>query len=100
MHNAEGAITGWDDDDEYWRKNYRTRPYALSTSDYDSWRGGYRYGYEAAGRYRGRDWNDVEHDLSRGWDRYEHRGASTWEQIKGAVRDAWDRATSRPLVTK
>jgi hypothetical protein len=90
----------WQDEDEYWRTNYRTRPYAANATDYEGWRGGYRYGYDAANRYKGRDWNDVEPELSRGWHSYEHRGTSTWEQIKAAVRDAWDRATGRSMVTK
>jgi len=33
---------------------------------------------------------DVETDLPRSWNAYEHRGTSTWEQMKEAVRDAWD----------
>ena len=90
----------WTDEDEYWRTNYQSRPYAGST-DYEPWRGGYRYGYDAAHRYQGRNWNDIEPELSRGWSSYEHRGTSTWEQIKGAVRDAWDRVTGhRPVGTR
>ena len=89
----------WEDEDSYWRTNYRTRPYASSGSqDYEYYRPGYRYGYESANRYQGRDWNDVESDLSRSWNAYEHRGQSTWEQIKDAVRDAWDRVTGRHTV--
>jgi hypothetical protein len=60
---------------------------------YDYYRPGYQYGYEAANRYRGRDWNDVESDLRSGWDRFENRSQSTWEHIKDAVRDAWNRVT-------
>jgi hypothetical protein len=66
--------------------------------DYDYYRPGYRYGYEAANRFQNRSWNDVEADLSRDWSSYEHRGTSTWEQMKHAVRDAWDRVTgNRPV---
>jgi hypothetical protein len=84
----------WDEEDTYWRSNYRTRPYAsVSEYEYDYFRPGYQYGYEAAGRYQGRSWNDVESELAGGWDRYENRGESTWEQMKDAVRDAWDRIT-------
>lgn len=90
----------WEDEDTYWQTNYRTRPYASSSTDYDRFRPGYRYGYESAGRYAGRHWNDVETDLSRGWSSYEHRGTSTWEQVKDAVRDAWDRVMGRQPVTK
>ena len=89
------AVLDWTAEDEYWRNNYRNRPYAGSTHTYDEWQPAYRYGYESAQRYQDRDWNDVEADLRTGWDKYEHRGTvrSTWEQVKGAVRDAWDRIT-------
>jgi hypothetical protein len=92
----------WDDEDSYWRSNYRSRPYASSSSwDYDYYRPGYRYGFEAANHHRGRDWNEIESDLSTGWNKYEHRGDSTWEQMKDAVRDAWDRVTGkRPVGTR
>jgi hypothetical protein len=88
----------WEAEDEYWRRNYETRPYASSgTFDYDYYRPGYRYGYEAAHRYSDHQWDDVESDLRRDWDVYEHRGKSTWEQMKSAIRDAWDRVTgNRP----
>jgi hypothetical protein len=90
---------GWQDEDEYWRNNYRNRPYASRRGgDYDMYQPGYRYGFDAANRYEGREWNDVESDLSRGWDSYEHRGNSTWEDMKDAVRDAWDRMTGKRSV--
>jgi len=91
----------WDEEDTYWQTNYRTRPYAAGATDYASYRPAYRYGYESASRYHDRSWSDVEPELSRGWDTYEHRGTSTWEQVKDAARDAWDRVMGRrPLVTK
>jgi hypothetical protein len=87
-------LSSWTDEDDYWRTNYQTRPYASSAQrGYDYYQPGYRYGYEAASRYRDRDWNDVESDLSRDWNSYEGRGTSTWEQMKDAVRDAWNRMT-------
>jgi hypothetical protein len=88
-----GATLDWTTEDEYWRENYASRPYIGQNRDYDYWRPGYRYGFESAQRYSGRDWQEVEPDLRAGWDRYEYRGdnRSTWEQIKAAVRDGWDR---------
>ena len=89
----------WEDEDTYWRTNYRTRPYASAGSqEYEHYRPGYRYGYEAAHKYQGKNWNDVESDLSKSWNTYEHRGSSTWEQIKDAARDAWDRIMGRHPV--
>ena len=81
----------WHVENDYWRKNYSTRPYA-GTFDYDYYEPGYRYGFESANRYENRSWNDVESDLERGWDSFQYRGKSTWQQVKDAVRDAWERA--------
>ena len=89
-------LSGWDEEDAYWTTNYRTRPYASSGSqDYTHYRPAYRYGYDAASRFKDRSWDEVESDLSRSWNSYEHRGTSTWEQMKDAVRDAWERATGK-----
>jgi hypothetical protein len=99
MANPNNPLN-WNDEDTYWRDNYKTRPYG-SSSNYDVLRPGYRYGYESAQKYEGRNWNDVESDLSRSWNSYEHRGTSTWDQVKMAVRDAWDRVTGhRPVGTR
>jgi hypothetical protein len=90
----------WEEEDKYWKNNFRNRPYAGS-NDYDYYQPGYRYGYESANRYQNRSWNEVESDLSKGWNTYQYRGTSTWDQIKSAVRDAWDRVTgNRPVGTR
>jgi hypothetical protein len=89
----------WLDEDNYWRENFRSRPYFGQGTTYESLSGGYRYGYDAAYRYPGRTWDDIASDLERDWDRYEHRGPSTWQQVKDAVRDAWDRVTGRQART-
>lgn len=82
----------WTAEDEYWRMNYRNRPYT-GASEYDFWEPAYRYGYDSAQRYPDKTWDIVEADLRSGWDRYEHRRHThtTWEQMRDAVRDAWDR---------
>jgi hypothetical protein len=86
----------WNDEDTFWRSNFRSRPYASGAGqDYDYYQPAYRYGFDASNRFKGRNWNDVENELSSGWNSYEHRGSSTWEQIKDAVHDAWDRVTGK-----
>lgn len=81
----------WNDEESYWRDNWHTRPYAKADRGFDHYSPGYRYGFDAAHKYRGRQWNDVEPDLRSGWDSSEHRGQSTWEHMKDAVRDGWNR---------
>ena len=89
---ADVASRSWTDEEKYWRENYKNRPYA-SGQTYETFGPAYRFGYDATDRYRGKSWTDVEPDLGRDWDRYEHRGQSTWQQMKNAVKDAWDRVT-------
>lgn len=99
MENTTGrsGVVDWTTEDEYWRSNYANRPYIGSNRDYNYWQPAYRYGYESAQRYQGRNWNDVENDLRSEWDTYPHRGSArgTWEEIKAAVRDGWDRLVGR-----
>lgn len=84
----------WDDEESYWRDQYASRPYGAG-SPYERWQPAYRFGYESAQRYQGREWSDIEDDLRRDWDRSPGRDdRSTWEQMKDAVRDAWNRLTS------
>ena len=86
-------IGDWASEDNYWRSNFASRPYAKADRGYEDYQPGYRYGFESANRFRGRQFNEVESDLRSGWERFEHRGQSTWENVKDAVRDAWDRVT-------
>jgi hypothetical protein len=86
----------WETEDNYWTENFSSRPYALGPDYYERFRPAYRYGFESAQHHLGRQWDDAEPDLQRGWETYQHRGAatSTWDEIKEAVRDAWDRVVS------
>ena len=86
----------WDDDDGYWRSNYRTRPYASASGrNYEFYQSAYRYGYEAAQRFPEHDWNEVVFDLAREWTTYDPDAPAPWDQISSAVRDSWDRVAAR-----
>src|SRR4051812_39998018 len=85
----------WGPEESYWRNNWSTRPYVSADRGFEYYRPGYRYGFEAANRYRGRQWDEIEGDLRTNWDAYTHRGHSTWEHVKEAVRDGWNRVTHR-----
>lgn len=79
----------------YWRDNFKDRPYAGNASRFDDYGPAYGYGVSAYAKYQGRNFDDVEADLSRDWD--DARGASTleWNQARNATRDAWDRIVNR-----
>lgn len=92
------------EEDRYWRENHTSRPYFKSGKTYDDYHPAYKYGWEAAGRpeYHGRQFDDVENDLSRGWDKARGTARADWAEMKMATRDAFDRAQTRmsPGVTR
>jgi len=91
-----GAISGdWNLDQQWWRENFRDRPYVSADRTFEYYEPGYVFGYQAANGYRGRNFNDVEPNLRADFDRFEGRGQSTWENMKDSVRDAWDKVTGK-----
>jgi hypothetical protein len=81
-------------EDAYWRANYASRAYATPRDAYDDWDPAYAYGAAHYNRNVGRDFDDVEPELARGWE--QARGSSTmeWTRARLAAYDAWERARS------
>ncbi len=77
-------------EDDYWRENYRRRPY-VGDEKYETFRPAYYYGWNARRRTLGTTWDEVEHELREGWESFEDRTGLAWDRASGAVRDAWDR---------
>ena len=84
---------------DYWRENFRSRPYVESQYTYDEYGPAYQYGWESQRRYGGQNFEDVETALSRDWDRAKGKSQLRWEQARGATRDAWDRVSAQQQVT-
>jgi hypothetical protein len=80
-------------EDNYWRDNYRSRPYVTSDASFDDYAPAYRYGYQSFPRYYGRSFDDVEPELSREWDRSRGDSSLTWDRARYAARDSWDRVS-------
>jgi hypothetical protein len=80
-------------EEEYWRENYRNRPYSKEGVDYSEYAPAYRYGWEAATRedYRNRTFEDVEPELQREWEADIARYQRPWSDMREAIRDAYNR---------
>ena len=96
--SAESSVAllgpSWETEDAYWQSAYPERMYARADRSYEYYRAAYRYGAESAVRWRGREWEDAELNLRKGW-RAAEDGSRAWEEMKAAVRDAWDRVRGR-----
>lgn len=79
---------------DYWRENFRRRPYFEARKEYSDYEPAYRYGWERAGRseYRNRGFEEIELDLRRGWE--EEGGLPSWDDAREPARDAYERARS------
>jgi len=77
----------------YWRENYRNRPYYQRDKQFDDYEPAYRYGWESAARpeYRGRRFDEVEPELERGWDKTKGNVRQGWYEVREATRDAFER---------
>jgi hypothetical protein len=86
-------------EDSHWHNHYAKQPYVPQDARYEDYGPAYRYGATSYTRLVGRDFDEVESDLSGGWASARGESALHWEQAKHAARDAWQRlhgAHSRP----
>ena len=65
------------------------------SSSYDSVRPAYQLGHVAGHNpdYRGRQFDDVEPDLRRGWE--SHQGNSDWHSVRDYARESYGRSQQR-----
>src|SRR5688572_30142446 len=81
-------------EDAYWRANFGSRSYAKDAkATYASYQPAYRAGWEARGKYVGRQWSEVESDLRSSWESARGTSKLAWSDARGAAHDAWDHVT-------
>jgi len=78
-------------EDEHWRENYASRPYAKADRKYEEYRPAYQYGWESWKKNRGRSYDEVEPELERGWVGARGTSGLEWPEARHATRDAWKR---------
>jgi len=78
-------------EDAYWRDNHGSQEWAGEEADYDQYAPAYRTGYEGVTKYAGRDYNDIEGDLARDYDKNDANPAIPWDRARPAVKAAWHR---------
>lgn len=91
---GKGVAEGIDPtvEDAYWRENHTTRPYYEKDYTYDEdYAPAYRYGLTSRQQYPNRKFDEVDSDLSRGWESNRNNSRLTWDKAKLATRDAWHR---------
>ena len=97
-----GGLAAGEDLDEvaegdYWRQNFRRRPYYEPGTPYEHYEPGFRYGWQSAigEQFAGRNFEDSESELEQSWDALHGENAREWEEAREMVKDAWHRARKR-----
>lgn len=105
-----GAIGGWwtgraiseaasnftHADDEHYRSAYQRAVNRSPGRDYEEVRPAFQLGHLASRNpdYRGRDFDDIEVDLQRGWTDDVSRQSGDWQEVRAYARDAYSRGRS------
>ncbi|HEY4069752.1 MAG TPA: hypothetical protein VGM74_22780 [Burkholderiaceae bacterium] len=79
-------------EETYWRANYASRPYVASGANYDDYGPAYVHGADARRRFPDREFDDVDSELARDWQRARSTSSLDWDAARPASRDAWHRA--------
>ena len=76
----------------YWRENYKTRPYYKEGRTFGDYEAAYRYGWENAVTRKDMTFEEAEKaHLAKGWATARGETRHAWEEVRDASRDAWAR---------
>ncbi|TPS07268.1 hypothetical protein FJV12_09915 [Acinetobacter baumannii] len=84
-NNQKDDSNDWQEEDNYWRENYKKMPYYTEDKnlEYDrDYRAAYRLGYE----------NRVDNNAEINFSEVESKLKTKWEQVKGSSRLQWEDA--------
>lgn len=73
-------------------RSYYDRELSGAGMSYDQYNPAFRYGYQLAEHYPGRNWSDVEAEAHRMW---EERNPGTWDRFHSIIRHSYERVNAK-----
>ena len=89
-----------DNEEAFWRTQYRSRPYVTYGARVDDYLPAYRYGIDAYVQFSDRSFSDVESILDRNWNKARGRSSLKWVKARLAVQDSWERTAQIDAAQK
>jgi len=90
--SASGATgADWQSEEAYWREQHDRQPYADKSRSYQDYATAYRVGFDAANKYAGKQYDEVEESLATDYEHAQAGSALPWDTVRPAARAAWDR---------
>jgi hypothetical protein len=78
-------------EEQFWKTVYVEEPYYEEGKAFEYYAPAYRIGWEGRARFPGRQFDEVEAELRKDYDRFISEGAPDWETGRQAARSAWNR---------
>jgi hypothetical protein len=78
-------------EEKYWREQHAKQPYADKERPFEEYAPAYRTGAEAAQKYPGKKFEDIEDEVILDYERSPAGAALPWDHARHAVHAAWAR---------
>jgi hypothetical protein len=85
------ANEDWTKAEAYWREHHAKQPYADKNLSYGDYVSAYRIGHEAALKYSGKEFEEVEDDIALNYEKGRPEEPLPWDTVRPAVKAEWDR---------
>ena len=80
-------------EEQYWRENHPSQPYATEEFGYEHYEPAYRLGYEAVGKFPGKKFEEIEDEIALEYAKSRPESALPWDQVRPATKAAWDKVS-------
>jgi hypothetical protein len=80
-------------EEKYWREHHDTQPHATEGTTYEHFAPAYRVGVEAATKYPGKEFHEIEDDVALDYEKHRIGSALPWDNVRGASRAAWSKVS-------
>jgi hypothetical protein len=82
------------EEEKHWREHHDKQPYANKERPFEHYAPAYRVGAEAAEKYPGKKFEEIEDSVILDYQRAEVGSALPWDHARHAVHAAWARVSS------
>ena len=80
-------------EEKYWQEHHQTQPHATEGTTYKHFASAYRVGAEAATKYPGKDFHEIEDDIALDYEKHQIGSALPWDRVRGASKAAWSKVS-------
>lgn len=78
-----------DQEEKYWLEKHPGQPYAKKDVPAERYAPAYRAGIEAAEKYPGKKFEEIEDEISQNYEKHRVGAALPWDHARHAVHAAW-----------